>query len=77
MVGSLPLLGTAGLSVPDEWRVWPCLTHFLTFRSLYLARKTCRSATRSCPTLYDPVDYSTPGLPVPYDLQQFAQTHVH
>ena len=28
-------------------------------------------------TLYDPMDYSTPGLPVPHHLLEFTQVHVH
>ena len=32
---------------------------------------------QSCPTLCDPMDGSTPGFPVHYELQEFAQTHVH
>ena len=35
------------------------------------------SVTQSCPTLCDPMDCSMPGLPVPYHLPEFAQTHVH
>ena len=35
------------------------------------------SVTQSCPTLCDPVDYSTPGLPVHHQLPEFTQTHVH
>ena len=31
----------------------------------------------SCPTLCDPVDYSTPGLSVHHQLLEIAQTHVH
>ena len=30
-----------------------------------------------CPTLWDPIDCSTPGLPVPHHLLKFAQVHVH
>ena len=30
-----------------------------------------------CPTLRDPMDYSTPGFPVLHYLLEFAQTHVH
>ena len=37
----------------------------------------CCSVAKLCPTLYDPVDCSTPSLPVPYHLQEFAQVHVH
>ena len=35
------------------------------------------SVTESCPALSDPMDCSTPGLPVLHYLQEFAQTHVH
>ena len=35
------------------------------------------SDTQSCPTLYDPMDCTTPGLPVHYQLPEFTQTHVH
>ena len=35
------------------------------------------SVTQSCPTLCDPMDCSTPGLPVHYQLPQFTQSHVH
>ena len=36
-----------------------------------------QSVTPLCPTLCDPMDYSTPGLPVLHCLPEFAQTHVH
>ena len=32
---------------------------------------------KSCPTLCDPMDCSTPGFPVLHYLLEFAQTHVH
>ena len=35
------------------------------------------SVTQSCPTLCDPMDHSTPGLPVHHQLPEFTQTHVH
>ena len=34
------------------------------------------SVTQSCLTLCDPMDYSTPGLPVHHQLLEFTQTHV-
>ena len=34
-------------------------------------------AAQSCPTLCDPMDCSTPGLPVHHQHPEFAQTHVH
>ena len=33
--------------------------------------------TQSCPTLCDPMNLSTPGLPVHHQLPEFTQTHVH
>ena len=35
------------------------------------------SVAQSCPTLCDPMNCSTPGLPVQHQLPEFAQTHVH
>ena len=35
------------------------------------------SATQSFPTLCDPMNCSTPGLPVHHQLLEFTQTHVH
>ena len=36
----------------------------------------CRSVTMSCLTLWDPMDCSTPGLPVHHQLLELTQTHV-
>ena len=35
------------------------------------------TVTQLCPTLCDPMDYSTPGFPVHHQLLEFTQTHVH
>ena len=35
------------------------------------------SVTQSCPTLCNPMNPSTPGLPVHHQLPEFTQTHVH
>ena len=35
------------------------------------------SVARSCPTLRNPMNRSTPGLPVYHQLPEFTQTHVH
>ena len=43
-----------------------------TFSSVQLS-----SVAHSCLTLYDPVNHSTPGLPVHHQLPEFTQTHVH
>ena len=35
------------------------------------------SVTQSCPTLCEPMNRSTPGLPVHHQLPEFTQTRVH
>ena len=47
------------------------LTHF-SFSSVQFS-----SVTQSCLTLCDPMNRSTPGLPVHHQLPEFTQTHVH
>ena len=42
-----------------------------------LALDLFSSVTQSCPTLCDPMNHSTPGLPVHHQLPEFTQTHVH
>ena len=35
------------------------------------------SVPQSCPTVYEPINHSTPGLPVHHQIPEFTQTHVH
>ena len=35
------------------------------------------SVAQSCPALCDPMNRSTPGLPIHHHLPEFTQTHVH
>ena len=49
--------------------VWATREDFLT--------SSVSSVVRSCPTLCDPMNRSTPGLPVHHWLPEFTQTHVH
>ena len=35
------------------------------------------SVAQSCPTLCNPMNHSTPGLPVHHQLPEFTQTHIH
>ena len=44
--------------------------------SLVISRSVS-SVAQSCPTLCDPMNRSTPGLPVHHQLPEFTQTHVH
>ena len=46
-------------------------------RYAYIISVQFRSVILSCPTLCDPTNHSTPGLPVHHQLMEFTQTHVH
>ena len=48
------------------------MTLFIPIRSYQI-----RSVAQSCPTLCDPMNHSTPGLPVHHQPPEFTQTHVH
>ena len=43
----------------------------------YVCISQFSSVTQSCPSLCYPMDCSTPGPPVHYQLLEFIQTHVH
>ena len=44
---------------------------------LKLSSNQFSSVTQSCLNLCDPMNHSTPGLPVHHQLLEFTQTHVH
>ena len=44
---------------------------------LFYIYMLCCSVPKSCPTLYNPMDCSTPGFPVLHYFPEFAQIHVH
>ena len=61
---------------------WPCHPWSLASMAISLtpisSAHTCYcSITQSGPTLQDSMDCSTPGLPAPHYLLEFAQVHVH
>ena len=59
---------------------WPSLTMQgkRATHSLFLSPSVqFSSVAQSCPTLCDPMNRSTPGLPVHHQLPEFTQTHVH
>ena len=54
------------------------MTHGLSFSKVcgvFLVQFS--SVTQSCPTLCDPMNHSTPGLPVHHQLLEFTQINVH
>ena len=43
----------------------------------YMGSVQFSSVAQLCPTFCDPMNRSTPGLPVHHQLPEFTQTHVH
>ena len=43
----------------------------------YIKQLQFSSVAQLCPTLCDPMNHSTPGLPVHHQLSEFTQTQVH
>ena len=55
-----------------------CYSHFIDQPNLAsISSVQFSSVTQSCLTLCDPMNRSTPGLPVHHQLPEFTQTHVH
>ena len=67
------------------WTQWLCIQVCLTTKSTVFDHACCfkmflhlfSSVTQLCPTLWDPMDCSTPGLPIHHQLLDFNQIHVH
>ena len=53
------------------------MAEFTSSLRLHNYYPVCCSVTKSCLTLCNPMDCSTPGLPVHHQLLELAQTHVH
>ena len=71
----------------EFWHQRPVLKHWNTtlasymmetsVRKVYLSSVQLSSVAQSCPTLCDPMNHTTPGLPVHHQLLEFTQTHIH
>ena len=55
------------------WCIWTQANIYDTIISI----NVLSSVAKSCPTLCDPMNCSTPGLPVHHQLLEFTQTHIH
>ena len=55
------------LNKPKHMTIWSNRSSSVQFKSV----------TQLCPTLFDPMDCSTPAFPVYHQLPEFTQTHVH
>ena len=57
--------------------LWRTVWRFLKKLEVELPSFQFSSVTQSCPTLCDPMNCSTPGLPVHHQFPEFTQTHMH
>ena len=61
----------------------PSQHHFYTLQFFFknpdhtIRSDQIRSVAQLCPTLCNPMNRSTPGLPVHHQVPEFTQTHVH
>ena len=89
---SFPPWVPSGHTVEGSWSAWwldGCsifclLIRQATFSSTQLRTSLSQfssvqfsSVAQSCPTLCNPMNSSTPGLPVHHQLPEFTQTHIH
>ena len=63
-----------GLWVPHSLRLY---TSEAIQTAWFKIMERLSSVAQSCPTLCDPMNCSTPGLPVHHHLPEFTQTHIH
>ena len=56
--------------------LWRTVWRFLKKLEIELPSVQFSSVAQSCPTLCDPMNHSTPGLPVHHQFPEFTQTHV-
>ena len=70
---------TSRCSISVHWRKERMKVFVYTNRGSHASylRVQFSSVTQSCPTLCDPMNRSTPGLPVHHQLPEVTQTHVH
>ena len=61
------MISTWNILLVKDWLKWSWLDSSVQFISV----------AHLCPTLCDPMNHSTPGLPVHHQLLGFTQTHVH
>ena len=57
--------------------LWKTVRRFLKKLGIKPPSVQFSSVAQSCPSLCDPMNHSTPGLPVHHQLPEFTQPHIH
>ena len=79
-LASPALVGSIFTTVPPKSDFYCILVHNNCLLKKYLLQGWINQfslVTQSCLTLWDPMDYSTPGLLVHHQLPEFTQIHAH
>ena len=63
-------------NMPIYKYIYVCHIHICVCVYIYISSVQFSSVTQSCQTLCDPMNHSTPGLPVHHQLLMSTQTHV-
>ena len=76
------IFGTVGVSLclvfpQNQWVIMHHVPKGLFGKSIWRHTVQFTSVAQSCQSLCDPMNCSTPGLPVHHYLLEFTQTHVH
>ena len=66
-----------GVAYVGARRVWESSVFSICCALKAALKSCCCSVTKPCLTVCDPMDCSTPGLPIPHHLLVFAQVHIH
>ena len=63
----------------EKSKCWNNMNNFISLsRFMYVhIFHQFSSVAQSCPILCNPMNLSTPGFPVPHQLLEFTQTHIH
>ena len=76
-----PMFTVALFTIARTWKQSRCLSTDEWIKKLWYIHTQWNiqfsSVAQSCPTLCDPKNSSTPGLPVHHQLPESTQTHVH
>ena len=77
--GGLPHRATIRhvIKIKETADVYEDLLCAMFFTIMIFSSVQFSSITQSCPTLCNPMNCSTPGLPIHHQLPEFTQTHVH
>ena len=71
------LISCIGRRVLCHWATREVLMYREDIKILVKVSVQFSSVSQSCPTLCDPMNRSTPGLPVHHQLPEFTQTYIH